>query len=127
MGTYMCLTTSQFLIEASAREGALQALKTLARGENAMSGGAHTGERWFAFCNGANPAAWHQLPEALYELRWQCSVDRQGNIDGIDFRGEKLGDDFKIFNALAPYVQPGSSKYSSMARPGRGYSTTSAQ
>ena len=48
------------------------------------------------------------LEEISEELRWFFHVDVNGNIDDIQFEGEKLGAEEKIFNAMAPYVRSGS-------------------
>ena len=39
-----------------------------------------------------------------YELKF----DDDGNIVDISFYGEKLGDDLKVFQKIAPYVRAGS-------------------
>lgn len=39
-----------------------------------------------------------------YELKF----DADGNIVDISFYGEKLGDDLKVFQKIAPYVRAGS-------------------
>ena len=48
------------------------------------------------------------LGKALEAWRWEPTYDIDGNIDNIDFVGEKWGDDFLMFTALAPYVEDGS-------------------
>ncbi len=48
------------------------------------------------------------LEEALKEWRWDPEVDDDLNIINLDFTGEKLGDDFELFKAIAPFVQDGS-------------------
>jgi hypothetical protein len=40
--------------------------------------------------------------------RWEPKFDENGNICGINFDGEKYGDDGILFNAIAPYVEAGS-------------------
>jgi hypothetical protein len=40
--------------------------------------------------------------------RWPVVLDDEGNIDGIEFSGEKLGDDSCLFEKIAPCVRPGS-------------------
>lgn len=41
-------------------------------------------------------------------LPYYFELDHDGNITELEFIGEKLGDDFKIFQSIAPYVQDGS-------------------
>jgi hypothetical protein len=48
------------------------------------------------------------LEEALRAWRWNPDLDADGNIDGIWFEGEKSGDDTLLFEAIAPFVAPGS-------------------
>ena len=36
--------------------------------------------------------------------RWKVTQDNENNIINILFSGQKLGDDFIFFNAIAPYV-----------------------
>jgi hypothetical protein len=38
--------------------------------------------------------------------RWDIFLDNEGNVDGIEFCGEKLGDDLVMFEAIAPHVEP---------------------
>lgn len=47
------------------------------------------------------------LVEALKAWRWKPRID-EGDIVGLEFSGEKLGDDFLLFQAIAPYVESGS-------------------
>lgn len=49
------------------------------------------------------------LKAACEAWRWELHENADtGDIDGISFTGEKLGDDEVLFNALAPYVERGS-------------------
>lgn len=48
------------------------------------------------------------LEGALDEWDWGTSHDEEENIIGILFQGEKLGDDLKLFEAIAPFVRSGS-------------------
>lgn len=46
------------------------------------------------------------LPAVLLVLGWEPDVDeRSGDIVRLVFNGEKAGDDFQIFQALAPFVR----------------------
>jgi hypothetical protein len=47
------------------------------------------------------------LEEALKAWRWAPRID-EGDIVGLEFKGEKLGDDFTLFQAIAPFVEDGS-------------------
>jgi hypothetical protein len=46
--------------------------------------------------------------EAAAAWRWYLEEDSKGNVVGIQFNGEKLGDDNILFEALGPFVQKGS-------------------
>lgn len=39
---------------------------------------------------------------------YDFQLDQDGNITELEFIGEKLGDDFKMFQSIAAYVQDGS-------------------
>lgn len=41
-------------------------------------------------------------------MEYSFELDPDGNIMDIEFIGEKLYDDFSIFQAIAPYVKDGS-------------------
>jgi hypothetical protein len=45
------------------------------------------------------------LEDALQAWRWEPAVDVDGNINHIEFVGEKLGDDEKLFKAIALAVE----------------------
>ena len=48
------------------------------------------------------------LKDALKIWRWGYETDDQGNIDELEFLGEKLGNEDILFEAIAPYVSTGS-------------------
>lgn len=45
------------------------------------------------------------LEDALNEWRWDVTEDSEGNIRGLTFSGEKLGDDEDLFCNLAPFIE----------------------
>lgn len=45
------------------------------------------------------------LAEVLDAWRWEPRQDKDGNIVGISFVGEKIGDEEILWNTLAPYVR----------------------
>jgi hypothetical protein len=51
-------------------------------------------------------------PEALAEVMdcwdWIPKFDQSGSVSSIRFYGEKIGQDFSMFEAIAPYVERGS-------------------
>jgi hypothetical protein len=44
----------------------------------------------------------------MTEWRWDVCEDENGNVNKIDFTGDKLGDDKILFDAIAPFVDEGS-------------------
>lgn len=51
------------------------------------------------------------LQEAMEEIGYHLKYehgDDQGDVIGIEFLGEKLGDEFIIWKVIAPYVEPNS-------------------
>ena len=48
------------------------------------------------------------LEQLFQNWRWSVEFDTAGNINNIMFEGEKLGDEKKFFNAIAPFVRKGS-------------------
>lgn len=48
------------------------------------------------------------LADVLECCRWLANLDSQGNITGLEFLSDRLGEDELIFGALAPSVQAGS-------------------
>jgi hypothetical protein len=88
--------SSDFNINAENKDKALKALKALCKKKDLG---------WVdnAFVINANT-----LEEALKECRWDTENIFGENINSIDFSGEKLGDDYDIFNAIAPYVESSS-------------------
>jgi len=95
MGYYISITESKFSIRADQKEGALKALRALA---------SQPSYAWVE-------KDWAQRPtlaKTLEDWRWELLEDESGNVTGICFTGQKQGDDAEMFNAIAPFVDPGS-------------------
>lgn len=45
------------------------------------------------------------LEEAMKAWRWEPAIDKNGEIDYLYFEGEKLGDDERFMEAIAPFVE----------------------
>jgi len=45
------------------------------------------------------------LGDAMRACRWDLDFAEDGKVCGINFEGEKLGDDAQLFDALAPWVE----------------------
>lgn len=95
MGCYISITESKFSIRADQKEGALKALRALASTEIF----AWVGRDW---------AQRPTLAKTLEDWHWELLEDECGNVTGIFFHGQNQGDDEAMFNAIAPFVDPGS-------------------
>lgn len=42
------------------------------------------------------------------EWAYDFELDETGNVTGIEFLGEKVGEDYWMFQSIAPYVKDGS-------------------
>ncbi len=112
MGYCMSQRDCNFFIAKENKEKALQAIKDLANiVQEKGGGGGWVGEKkvkWFAWVTTENFVNAKTLEEAMNEWRWEINSDDNGDIVGISFVGEKLGDDMILFNAIAPYIKEGS-------------------
>jgi hypothetical protein len=96
----MELTESNFTILAKNKKFALQAIKNLAgQGTVNDSSGKHfswvTTEEFFRA---------KTLEKALRAWRYSTEEVNEEDLGISEFTGEKLGDDFLLFQALAPFV-----------------------
>lgn len=76
-----------------------------------LSGGKKSAKpvtRNFAFVDGKTVLKAKNIRDALSEWRWLPLMDEEGNVEELDFLGEKLGDERILFEAIAPYVEAGS-------------------
>ena len=48
------------------------------------------------------------LVQVLDECRWASEIDEKGCIDHLTFLAEKLGDEERLFQVIAPWVEAGS-------------------
>ena len=101
MGYCIFQRGAQFRIPASNHAAALAAVKSLIGREPITD---QTG-RHFSF---VQPDEWvgaASLAELLNAWRWEAEVAPDGDISGLEFQGEKHGDEDMLFAALAPYVE----------------------
>jgi hypothetical protein len=70
--------------------------------------GSSRGEVWFAFVDTKPVVEAYTLLDALDEWRYHVVIDKYGNINNIEFTGEKLGQDKLLFDVIAPFVRDGS-------------------
>ena len=105
MGYCMEQQGSNFTIKPSNVAGALASIKALAGKETITdSSGRH-----FSWVETHEFAEAETLSQALRAWRWVCVRDGDTNeIEGINFEGEKIGDEDALFGAIAPFVEPDS-------------------
>jgi len=96
---------SDFYIASEHHSSALHAIKRLDPREFIT----HQWNTHFAFVPQESVQIAETLADALGAWRWSSEVDEEGNIVEIGFEGEKLGHDYILFEAIAPFVREGSS------------------
>jgi len=100
---------SRFTLKAENKANALLAIKALAGLVERMNGGNSSGDRWFSWVDTEEFVTAKTLAEATDAWGWGISEDsKTGDVMGIYFDGEKLGDDRVMLEAIAPYVEKGS-------------------
>jgi len=99
MGYCMTQEWAEFKINSKNHKDALKAIKALAGKETC---GDH-----FSWVDTKCFLEAKTLLDALDTWRWEAETDNDGNIVGIQFTGEKIGDDMMLFKAIAPFVESG--------------------
>ncbi len=114
MGYTMSRVGSQFFIAAEDADSALAAIVAMqARAEDMTGGswdtatGART-EQYYSWMNDIDFNDFRSIEDALQAWGWPVTLDQDGNVIDIHFENEKMGDEDKLFDAIAPYVRPGS-------------------
>jgi hypothetical protein len=103
MGYCIDQQETKFEIKAANVKKALAAIKKLAGKETIKdAGGPHFSwvDHNFAKCK--------TFKEIMDAWRWEVCLDDKKNVIELYFDGEKLGDDFILFSAIAPFVTKGS-------------------
>jgi hypothetical protein len=101
MGYYMSQGNTAFSMKRENEKAALAAIR-------ALSGkGPHDGGR-FSWVDENFATRCDNSHDIMDEWRWEPEYDDAGNVDNIEFTGEKLGQDKLLFDAIAPFVEPGS-------------------
>jgi hypothetical protein len=112
MGYCMSQTDAKFSIKRENHTPALNALKALMTRDDLKTGSSGSANgprtRHFSFCNMADVDGWANLANAMEEIRWTPTLDDDYNIVGVEFQGEKMGDDMAFFSAIAEFVEDGS-------------------
>lgn len=94
MGYCASMVDSSFHIAAEDKQKALVAAKGMKEHYHWVSQGDIQGSR--------------TLEELLDTWGYDVEVDDEGNIKDISFNSEKLGDEAKMFEVIAPFVKSGS-------------------
>lgn len=100
MGYYMSQTDCSFSMTKEDAEKALQAIKDLA--------GKETYGDHFSWVDTKRFLEAKTFKEATEAWRWSAEEDKEGNINGLWFQGDKSGDEDTLFDAIAPFVKEGS-------------------
>lgn len=104
-------------MRAENKAPALQALIDMWKPEvmdaNGARGGSYGGgqtQRSYSWMHGTSLAAGecNSFEEGMDDWRYPVTTDDEGNVTGISFDGEKIGDEDHLFRAIAPFVTPGS-------------------
>jgi len=118
MGYYMNSSGNAVRIKKERFAEALEAVKALASQESLMGGGSYSVSdgkkietRHFSWVDTEAFLKAETLVDALTEWRWKAILSDSGDIDEVEFDGEKLGNDDVLWQALAPFVEPGSVIY----------------
>ena len=91
-----------FLIKKSNKGKVLQAIKDLAGKETI----ADASGRHFSWVD-PNYEKAKTLGDAFSKWRWQIETNKVGDVINLQFEGEKLGDDYVLMCAIAPFVTSG--------------------
>lgn len=101
MGYCIQMRDANFFISKHDKEKALAAIKKLADVVK-EKGSKFDWVKTQDFINAEN------LTDAMRAWRWEVEENDKGDIHYIGFKGQNLGDDEVLFNAIAPYVIRGS-------------------
>jgi hypothetical protein len=110
MGYCISQADSKFFVAAKDIPAMMDSIRDLAlpRHENEQRGGQWAeGQKkasWFSWVDMSFSQA-ATIEEMFKCWRWNICSNENGDIDEIEFRGEKLGQDDVLFNAIAPFVK----------------------
>jgi hypothetical protein len=96
MGYYVSQQRARFHISADQINQAFQACKEFGT------------EHELSWVNQTAVEGTENLKDCLYEMRWEISLDKKGNVDHICFEGDKASDQDRVLEILAPFVKHGS-------------------
>lgn len=111
MGYCITVKMVDIVIHKENKEAALAAIKALHGKETVpdfVYGGKTEERKHFRWVDTEKYLAAQTLEECLRAWRWRPKLTERGDINDLEFTGEKLGDDDLLFTAIAPFVEPGS-------------------
>lgn len=113
MGYCIYQTDSQFEIKAENKAGALEAAKELMGHANERGGGGTSyingqAERHFSWVSTDTCLNADSIDDILQEFGYDTYADDEGTIHDVYFAADKIGDEFQLFEAIAPFVEAGS-------------------
>ena len=94
MGYYMTQGDTKFAINKTKISDVLAAIKSIP-------------DEGYGWVDGSYVSA-ENIDDAFDDWRWAPHYSENGNINGLDFIGQKSGDDLVLFTAIAPFVEDGS-------------------
>lgn len=104
MGYCMRMRDSMFTIKAADKPRALELARGLLGSETITdSSGPH-----YSWVDRGSMERAASIEEMLREWRWEPELNDDGDVVGLGFEGEKLGDDMRLWEAIAPAVADGS-------------------
>lgn len=102
VGYCISLSEVEFRIKSVNKLPALRALKELARATQAAGA-------TLAWVDLDEVLDADSIGEAMRAFSYEVDVERETeDVVGLEFEGEKLGDEKKMLDAIAPHVEPGS-------------------
>ena len=108
MGYCATQRDSEFTIKAENKAPALNAIKILMDQANGMGNGGTRDQRHFSWVDTQAVIDSTSLFEALSEWGYDTSIDDEGNLNRVMFVAEKLGQEYEMWKAIAPFVEPNS-------------------
>ena len=108
MGYCMSQTDANFFMKSDTHEDALKAIKKLMDQANSLGEGFNNNERQFSWVDKDVVMKAVNLREAMEEWGYEVEFDENYDIVGIEFTGEKMGQEEFLFDVIAPYVKEGS-------------------
>ena len=113
MGYNIFILETDFRVTKENTDLVLIAVKRLCQSQRILSSGGKaenlaSANQDLAFVKNGSVVNASNIYDALSELRWSPHLDDEGNIEGLEFTGEKLGDEQLLFDAIAAFVEDNS-------------------